>query len=63
MIPAQHRTPGPGVEVLQGKEWPMNFINIIQKSLSSRSSTSNELDMEGVAFLVDKVAEELTKVK
>ena len=63
MIPAQHRTPGPAVEVLQGKEWPMNFINIIQKSLSSRSSTSNELDMDGVAFLVDKVAEELTKVK
>ena len=39
------------------------FIKTSQNSFFSSSTSTNELDLSGVVFLVDKVAEESVKVK
>ena len=60
--PAQHQTPCLGAEVLKGTLLKA-FIKTSQQSFFFSSNTSDGLDLSGVAYLVEKVAEELAKVK
>ena len=67
-MPAQDLTPWLGAEVLKRRRvtnefFLKNFIKTSQNLFFSSSTSTNELDLSGVVFLVDKVAEESVKVK
>ena len=67
-MPAQHLIPWLGAEVLKRKSVTNEqilkaFIKTSKNAFFSSSTSTNELDLSGVVFLVDKVAEGSVKVK